>query len=187
MLPVFDLELQMRLWRSVGDAMIHGSQAALAAASAWQEKSLASGSSGQAPVPQSFPGTAFAMWPWANASAPAPLAPANPFLAMMPWMQTFSGQSPSAWPMAGSVWNPWQAVAPPAAFTPFWPFPVMTWAYMQTPLTMMMMSAGLPYDVASPSAKASTAVMDAADAARQQMENVFSAYRSEGGHAAVRS
>lgn len=49
----------------------------------------------------------------------------------------------------------------------------------------MMMSAGLPFAVASPSAKAGTAAMDAADAARQQMENMYSAYRSDGGHAAA--
>jgi hypothetical protein len=61
----------------------------------------------------------------------------------------------------------------------------MTWAYMQMPLTAMLMSSGMPYSVASPSAKASTAAMDAADAARQQLDKVYSAYRSDGGHAAA--
>ena len=84
--------------------------------------------------------------------------------------------------------NGWGAARPgalPSAFAPFWPWPVMTWTYMQTPLMAMMMSAGMPFDVALPSAKASTAAMDATDAARQQLDNVFSAYRSDGGHAAA--
>ena len=49
----------------------------------------------------------------------------------------------------------------------------------------MIMSAGMPYKVASPSAKASTAAMDAAHAAHQQMDKIYSAYRSDGGHAAA--
>ena len=70
-------------------------------------------------------------------------------------------------------------------FGPFWNWAASPWAFMQTPITAMMMQAGFPYDVASPSAKASTAAMDAADAARQQLDNVFSSYRSDGGHAAA--
>ncbi len=206
---MFDFDLQLRLWRSVTDAMLHSTQASIAAASAWQDQVLAAGHKPKAAAPIPSPLNGFGLWPWASAAQPMPAAfpasmwwlsawqppkpsvPAafsagNPFYsAMTPWFEMYWRQSMSAWAMPANGWGASRPGALPSGFAPFWPWPMMTWAYMQTPLTAMMMSAGMPFDVASPSAKAGTAAMDAADAARQQIDNVFSAYRSDGGHAAA--
>ena len=75
----------------------------------------------------------------------------------------------------------------PAMMDAFMAWRVLPWSFYQTPLTAMMLSAGLPYTVAAPTARASTATMDAAEAAHQQIMNVFSAYRSDGGHGTAQS
>lgn len=203
---MFDFDLQLRFWRSVTDVMVHGAQAALAATSALQDQMLAP----EAKPLQPAPSPVFAMfdpalWMWGGADlakAPAiaafnpfaasPFLPANPFMPatnpftdVTPWMEIFMRQSADAWQTTPSAWGSVPQANPAAMLAPFWGWAASPWAFMQTPLTAMMMQAGLPYDVASPSAKAGTAAMDAADAARQQMDNVMAAYRSDGGHAAA--
>jgi hypothetical protein len=203
---VFDFELQMRFWRSVTDVMVHGAQAALAATTAMQEQMMAPAAKPQQPEPP--PMLAMfdpAMWMWGGAglAKPAALAASNPFAAlplmfdnpfmpatnpftdMTPWMEIFMRQSADAWQMTPTPWGSIPQPNPAAMLAPFWGWAASPWAFMQTPLTAMMMQAGFPYDVASPSAKAGTAAMDAADAARQQMDHVMAAYRSDGGHAAA--
>lgn len=197
-----DFNLQMRFWRGVTDAMFHSADAALAAAAAWQDEALSKNSPPKravSPTPAANP----MMWPWwpmANAwmtpPAPPPPAPVTPFsmFTMMPFAADFWKSAGTAMPMTQLPMmqlpmTQLPMMQPPmmTAFSkpnPFWPWP-MAWASMQFPLTMMMVSAGVPYSVASPSAKASTAAMDAAQAAREQMEKVYSAYRSDGGHAAA--
>lgn len=179
---MLDFNLQMRFWRSVTDALIYSTDAAFAAAAAWQDEVLASAEKPSVPASQ-------------NAAVPA-----------NPWAWWLGGQSLSTaampawpapmWPMAAFLPDFWRPAAVPVAFAPafpgaafggqmpFWPWPV-AWASMQMPLTVMMVSAGVPYAIASPSAKAGTAVMDAADAAREQMGKIYSAYRSDGGHASA--
>jgi hypothetical protein len=104
---------------------------------------------------------------------------------MMPWVEIFWRQSMDFMPSGKSALGGFPQANPAAMFGPFWNWAATPWTFMQTPLTAMMMSAGLPYNVASPSAKAGTAAMDAADAAHKQMEHVFSAYRSDSGYAAA--
>ena len=128
-------------------------------------------------------------WPWMAAFAPPtrtgaatwplmwwlgtpPTAAANNPLAAMipaPMMSMMSAMMPWAGPMwqTASALGPQSPMAQMAkSMAPFWSWPGMTWACMQMPLTSMLMSSGMPYSVASPSAKAGTAAMDAADAAQ---------------------
>lgn len=51
------------------------------------------------------------------------------------------------------------------------------------PMAYAMMTAGVPRDVAMPTAEANVAAMDAADAAKASIDRVFSSYRSESGFA----
>ncbi|MEQ1671803.1 MAG: hypothetical protein ABL893_13155 [Hyphomicrobium sp.] len=266
---MFDFDLQVRFWRGVTDAMLHNTDAAIAAASEWQDKVLAAGHEAtnaakpgarhtlpqtSAPVfgfaglpspattSKAAPNPFASLWwlaPWqqsagqmwgqssniqSRAAAPNPLATnpfamnpfalnpfltafmsnpfmgaaakpapsANPFFDMNPfvsqWFETYWSNAASVWtgqPKKPTLWGFGLQPATEHPFAAFWPFPVSPWGYMQTPLTAAMMSAGMPFKVASPSAKASTAAMDAAHAAQQQMEKVYSAYRSDGGHAAA--
>lgn len=193
---MFDAALQMRFWRNFSDAMTHGTEAAFAAAAIWQkemlaatqEPSRASAISKPAVVPLPF-------WPmsFAGTTSSRRAASSSPMACFAPWAAmsdtnaasvlaqwaTFYGEAMTALGPNG----PYAQMA--KTFAPYFPWPVMTWAYMQTPLTAMFMSSGMPYTVAAPSAKASTCAMDAADAARAQMEKVYAAYRTDGGHAAA--
>ena len=195
---MFDFDLQLRFWRSATDAAMEWSQASMAAATEWQSQALA---------PSRQPAVSGAASPFNmfNASAPS-----------NPWGWAFSFwqpqlQSPNTWPAASTpfanpamtFWNPflnpwggaspattWPTMMPgtmPAMMDAFMAWRVLPWSFYQTPLTAMMLSAGLPYTVAGPTARASTATMDAAEAAHQQMLNVFSAYRSDGGHGTSQS
>lgn len=195
---MIDPALQMRFWRNFSDAMSHGTDAAFAAANIWQQQMFDAAtqkSAGTATpslfwpfqLPQQAVQTSpVSAWPflWWLEQAPKSsptysfaMSPAS-FNAMMPWMnfyrQSFELVSPNG-PLA--QWT--------KTFAPFLPWPMMTWAMTQTPLTAMLMSSGVPYSVASPSAKAGTYAMDAAEAAREQMQQVYAAYRTDGGHAAA--
>lgn len=224
-IAVMDADLQIRFWRNFTDAMFHSTDAALAAAAAWQNEFLAESQKKSRPasLPSVLP---TANWPWPysamqsqfqpqarkpDAAAwpmmwwfmpPQPAAPANPYLASfapsVPNTQYANALAPmtsmmsAMTPWAEMYWRTFAMFSPqsPAAqmaktFAPYFPWPALTWSYMQTPLTAMLMSSGMPYAVASPSAKASTCAMDAADAAREQMEKVYASYRSDGGHAAA--
>ncbi len=259
---MFDFDLQLRFWRGMTDAMLHGTQATLAAASEMQDQLLAANAKSNSataasrapaasvpPVTSMFSMAGFPqarlpqaglppamtsplLWwlaPWqsamsamvpgkgATAATANPFAAINPFFDMTPWFAMWMRPPAASWPTlpqmmsmgnAATAWPgfngpglngpasqlPWAnwlsmwGQGPAAALGPmaaFWPWSAMGWTVMQTPLTAMMMSAGMPYKVASPSAKASTAAMDAAHAARQQMDKMYSAYRSDGGHAAA--
>jgi hypothetical protein len=215
LLVVFDFDLQMRFWRSVTDAVMHSTEASFAAAAAWQNEVLTPAPKPKPassplfpmlsafpmmpvlPLVPTFPMMDTTALPWASIWGSNPwlggdtaMAKAsNPFLApfasTMPWVEIFWRQSAEVMPVTQSAWGSFPQANPAMMFGPFWNWAASPWAYMQTPITAMMMSAGFPYDVASPSAKASTAALDAADAARKQMDNVFSAYRTDGGHAAA--
>ena len=179
---VFDFDLQMRFWRSVTDAMVHSAQASMAAASAWQDVVLASPGAIKTADPEAPVWPFFAAVPDSNPWFPA----ARSLTEVSPWVEIFWRQSADMMPMTETAWGSIPQANPAAMLAPFWGWAASPWAFMQTPLTAMMMQAGFPYAVASPSAKAGTAAMDAADAARQQMDNVFASYRSDGGHAAAR-
>jgi hypothetical protein len=58
-----------------------------------------------------------------------------------------------------------------AATANFWG--MSPWSFYQGPLIAMMLSYGVPYAVAAPTARASTSAMDAADCACTQWRLVF--------------
>jgi len=137
------------------------SQASLAVGLAWQERLNSEfGHTGRsAPSSDDWmavqPFSAFNMWLgyWEAASAPAqPVLPLPDF-----W---------SAWtPPAG---NPFLASPSDWSAFPFWQAMPMPWSFYQAPLMAMMLTYGVPYSVAAPTARASTCAMDAADAACSQ-------------------
>lgn len=193
---MLDFDLQMRFWRSTQDAMFGFASAAIAATTTWQENA----SRGYTPYRQPPPFNPMTWWtaflPQSQFNTPFGFGGrdfGSPFFQFAPSM--------SSWPMAemaspAALWNTMTcAFAQPATanlayadmFKNFWnwsqawqPFP---WTMYQYPMTAMLMSTGMPYAVAEPTARASAATFDAVDAARQQANNIFSAYRSDGGHA----
>jgi hypothetical protein len=198
---VFDFDLQLKFWRGMTDAMLHGTQATLAAASSFQDHVLAHDAArpetGSRVANRGARPYSVGLWwlgPWqalwtgnAGSQFRNPYASLFPMMDPSAWTTLFS---PTAWPTVCGTSNQWPqwGQGPAAALGPLasiWPWSTMGWAAMQTPFTAMLVSAGMPYKVASPSAKASTAALDAAHAARQQMDKVYSAYRSDGGHAAA--
>lgn len=64
-------------------------------------------------------------------------------------------------------------------------WPQMSWSMYQAPMTAWLMAQGLPYEVAAPTARGNAASMDAADAAREGFNRVYSSFRTDGGHAAA--
>lgn len=192
---MFDADLQLRFWRNLSEAMTHGTEAAFAAATVWQKEMLAtvkdpsrapSTSKSQLPMP---------FWPMPySAGAPSQSVASGSSLAcFVPWAAVSDKNAAALFAQWANFYSEAMTAMGPngpyaqwtKTFAPYLPWPVMTWAYMQTPLTAMLMSSGMPYTVAAPSAKASTCAMDAADAAREQMEKVYAAYRTDGGHAAA--
>jgi len=158
---VFDFALHFRCLQKATEAFFEMSQASLAAGLAWQERLNSEfGHTGRsAPSSDDWmavqPFSAFNMWVgyWEAASAPAqPVLPLPDF-----W---------SAWtPPAG---NPFLASPSDWSAFPFWQAMPMPWSFYQAPLMAMMLTYGVPYSVAAPTARASTCAMDAADAACSQ-------------------
>ncbi len=181
---MWDLNLQMRFWRSLTEAMLEATTASLAAASEFQTQMLeddasrkAKASPAQAPAfnPFEWWQAALAGNPFLGSPASAPREPAPATMFWNPWVPVRAAQPADQWmKFYTDLWTRPQAWV---ASTP--------WAVWQTPMTMMLMSFGMPHSVASPAARASAASLDAADAAQQQLQKVYSAYRSDGGHAAT--
>jgi hypothetical protein len=190
---VFDFSLQMRFWRSATEAMFEGAAASMAAATEFQSHFLEQAAPAKEPEPEPFDALNPLSWWQLTLSAVSPPQPkpkpaaaeitALTFFNPLSWM---GGQSAPKLPMTPPGPDQWMKF-----YSDLWlrqPFAwanANPWTLWQPQLTMMMMTAGMPYSVASPAARASTASMDAADAARQQMERAFAAYRSDGGHASA--
>ena len=202
---MWDFDLQVRFLKSSNDAWFGFAAATVAAASEWQgqvirtvtetkpengvdlfnpmtwwpafipkpgtQMPFAAGLSGFSTAPNPFM-PAMPGWPTAN-----PWAAADPWQAMSLMFTSFAQPPPAqgfGFPPAMTMFGTW-----PQMWQPF------SWTMYQLPITAMMMANGMPHSIASPAAKASTSTLDAFDAAREQASRVFSAYRSEGGHAAA--
>ncbi len=151
--------------------MFEMGQASVAAALACQKR-LISEMAPQDPSTREAPA-----WPgWFGDWTPVPQAPAPMQTEMMQAWLSMAGASLAFWPGAQ------QAVAASRAFPggdSFWPASIPAawgttpWALYQGPMMAMMLSYGIPYAVAAPTARASTSAMDAADAACTQWRLVF--------------
>lgn len=114
----------------------------------------------------------------------APVAPVwNPFtFASSPASAFFTTPSFLSNPLLN---NPWQSPWTEMMRSYGWAWPQPSWTMWQHPMTAALMAAGMPYSVASPTARANASAMDAADAARDGFNKAFSSYHSDGGHAAA--
>ncbi len=175
---MFDPELQARFVRSSTNAFLEFGRASMAAANAWQREV----SNPPAPTPSS---AYFDIWTeawkwWLDAAT----TPVPDF-----WRNSRGAEStPMAWPwLLGWPTPPNSAAAQFMLASPFaafgWPMRMMPWSFYQGPMVGMMLSAGMPYAVAAPAARASTSAMDAAEAAQQQLQLIFSSYRNDSGYA----
>lgn len=117
---------------------------------------------------------------------PTPLLPA--WLQAPPWslMSAALGQPPA--PSASLPWTFPVMPAAPGAMTPWQPW-LRLWsqsATLQTwPMAMMLMAAGVPRGAAWPAAEAGAHMMAASAKAAEGLEQMFSSYRSAGGHASA--
>jgi len=200
---VFDFALHFRFLQKATEAFFEMSQASVAATVAWQSRlhdEMTLESQQTATAFSLWPmwigdwtpakGTA-AVWsgysvePWHAAAS-----------SLSPWQNWFEIWAPAksslgsrsadpmqAWYAAASAW---QNLASPNAMAAFgagaqgWPaaatqaiWSVTPWSFYQGPLMAMMLSCGVPYAVAAPTARASTSAMDAADAACTQWRLIF--------------
>lgn len=89
------------------------------------------------------------------AAMPSPMAQPNPVAAMM------------------APWTTWLEM---------WSSPRVSSSW---PMAMMLVSVGVPHAVAVPTAEANAATLEALTIARTEAERMYSAYRSEGGHAST--
>lgn len=115
--------------------------------------------------------------------------PTVPATAVQPWF----GLLPAA---GGAVpvpfsWSPDVRADPIGAMMQAWraaPLAVMEFwrierAPVAWPMMLVMLAAGLPRNVAVPTAEANAAALDAVTIAGEAVEEVFSSYRSDSGHA----
>lgn len=201
---VLDFDLQMRFFKSTNDAFVEFASAALASVAHAQEQMAqlitepghASASAGinvfspwscwldmsalmrQPPFGASAPQFGSEMFPFSQMMMP-PLAPITQFWSAFAPAPSFSngfGTAPQAFDFGVTD-----------MMRTYFGAPAFSWTMYQWPWTMMLISAGMPQSVASPTARCSAATLDAVDAAREQMTKMFSAYRSEGGHASTQA
>jgi hypothetical protein len=183
---VFDFALHFRCLQKATEAFFEMSQASMAAGIAWQER-----------LNDEFGHTAAR-----NPVSPDDWIAAQPFSAFHMWLSFWEAASappPQPVPMSlTDVWSAWTSPAGGAAFLagssnwsppfPFWQtaMPMMPWSFYQAPLMAMMLTYGVPYAVAAPTARASTCAMDAADAACEQWRSMLASSKDDGQTARIR-
>ena len=201
---LYDFDLHMRFIKSATEAWFSYATAGFAALSALQDR-LANGNieilppAAPAPIPAGPYGNMFSWWldmftPKA-AAAPAGVADFgaaafqfSPFAAAFKPFAWGSSSTANPWmdgwqDMMKSMMQGWGSQGWGMQGAQAWGFPQMSWSAFQMPMTAWLMAAGLPYSVAEPTARGNTASMDAAAAARESLDRIFSSMRTDGGHA----
>jgi hypothetical protein len=187
---VLDTELQARFARSCTDAAFGYARAATAAYAAVATQTFefwANAAKPSSPAP-SMPNI------WTSATRRSADQAALPFGAWPnPALEFF--KLPNPWAVAGNPWavarNPWTAAsaggtAAQLAFSPiaaWWGMFPLNGNPSSWPMAYGMMTAGVPREVAWPTAEANVAAIDAAEAATDAINTVFASYRSESGYA----
>jgi hypothetical protein len=172
---LFDCALHFRFLQKATEAMFEMGQASVAASLACQKR-LYEGLTPEGLLPQ--PASPWAGWfgdwtPVASVPVPSPPDLMQSWLAMMSacssayWPTPQPVPTPQAFAMGNSPWP----MPVPLSVQAFWG--VTPWSFYQGPMMAMMLSYGVPYAVAAPTARASTSAMDAADAACTQWRLVF--------------
>jgi hypothetical protein len=169
---LFDWALHFRFLQKATETMFEMGQASVAATLACQKRLYEEiTTDGFRPPDQPMWTAWFGNWaPMAQAPAP-----------QIDWMQSWLAMASAC----SLPYLPGQQVAPmttafaagnsqwslPPSILAFWG--VSPWTFYQGPMMAMMLSHGVPYAVAAPTARASTSAMDAADAACMQWRLVF--------------
>ncbi len=212
---MFDFECQMRFWKCATEAAFGYASATMAAVTVMQDHvhdQIGGEDRQRAPAPFSFDAFSPFVSPFQWWTPPQPASPFMPFMGggFPDFARMFFPAAPAQSPMM-QAWNPFAlaAAGPFPDFSQFfanpffnspwhtqwagmmrsygWPVPEPSWMMWQHPMTAALMSAGMPYSVASPTARANASAMDAADAARDGFNKAFSSYHSDGRHAAART
>jgi hypothetical protein len=168
---MFDSNLQSRFARSYSDAAFGYARAATAAYAAVADQTL------------EF---------WTNAARSPetgfrrPAEAASPFDMWPSPAREFFKSAASPWSNAGWNGSPQNAFAQRMAMAPvtaWWGMFPLQGNPSSWPMAYALMSAGMPRSVALPTAEANTAALEAAEAATEQINDVFATYRSESGYA----
>ena len=168
---MFDCALHFRFLQKATEAMFEMGQASFAAALACQKRLYSEmvPTEPEAPNPPAWSA-------WFGDWTPVPHAPSPIQTEIMQAWLAMASASLAYWPGAQ------QSVAASRVFPggdAFWPASAQAfwgtapWTLYQGPMMAMMLSYGIPYAVAAPTARASTSAMDAADAACTQWRLVF--------------
>ena len=158
---LFDCALHFRFLQKATEAMFEMGQASVAASLACQKRIYDDINPPPPPPP------------------PKPLTQAD---LMQSWFEMANACTAAYWsgvqtPAASQQRQvPVNPIFSPAVMPAFWN--VSPWTFYQGPMVAMLLSYGVPYAVAAPTARASTSAMDAADAAYAQWRAIFSS--SEG-------
>lgn len=186
-----DNDAHMQFFHAAADAWFNYATAGLAALGAWQNHiSNQLDGSAQRAAAISSPYEQGLEW-WTSLFFPSlkakPAAPADfgaAFFQFAPMRTLHNGFDPLG------MFNPLNAfgAAPPAitqGWTAVWfdvmsaysrAMPQFSWTMMQGPMTAWLMSAGLPYAVAAPTARGNTASLQAAAAARKGLDSTYANY-----------
>lgn len=196
---MYDFEAHVRFVRSAMDAWFNYTTAAIASCGAWQNhisNQLDTNAESKAQSLASPYEQAFSWWTSMFMPHMAQTKTSGPdfgagFFQFSPIHNLHNGFDPMA------MFNPFNAFAVPTvpmpnAWASGWVemmtayskvMPQFSWSVMQGPMTAWLMSAGLPYCVAAPTARGNAASMDAAVAARQGFDKMYASFRTDGGHA----
>jgi hypothetical protein len=171
---MLDCSLQARFAKSCSDAAFGYANAASAAYANWASQAF-----------EMMTGALRGMEPpaaprsWYREPPPAPQSAATGFPA--PVRSAFpSAWAPFAWPgltasqPSAAAMNPFTAWLDMVSFRG----PPTAW-----PMAFMMVAVGVPRNVAWPAAEANAAAIEAVEIARKSLEDAFSTYRTDGGHA----
>jgi hypothetical protein len=169
---VFDYALHFRFLQKATEAMFEMGQASVAASLACQKRIYEdmTPENLRAPEPVSWP--SWYVPPTSVARTPSLPQPQPDFTQS--WLAMANACS-AYWTgfreMPAAQTMMMGGLPLPPAVQAFWG--ITPWTMYQAPMVAMMLSYGVPYAVAAPTARASTSAMDAADAACAQWRLVF--------------
>lgn len=198
---MYDFDSHARFMTCAMDAWFNYSTATLAAFGSWQNhisNQLDTNPASKAEELASPYEQAFSWWTSIFTPQVQPKAVVPDFgAAFFQFSPMFAGGSRHNGFDPGAMFNPFNAfgMAPPAmtnAWASGWmemmsayqrALPQFSASVFHAPMTAWLMAVGLPYSVAAPTARGNAASMDAAVAARESFDKMYSSFRTDGGHA----
>jgi hypothetical protein len=185
---VHETELNARFARSCTDAAFGYARAATAAYTAMATQTFEFWANAAKPADQRRTTSRAEQDPMSIAFGVWPNAWPNPALDFFKMSKAWAGT-----PWLGAAWSgsPWaghgmNGAAAQLAFSPvaaWWAMFPLNGNPASWPMAYGLMSAGVPRDIAWPTAEANAAAIDAAEAASEALNQAFASYHSESGHA----